>query len=195
MAETLLDTIKHTFIAEPVTTLEQLYVEQLRDLYSAETQLIEALPMMADAAHAAPLKAGFKLHWKQTKEHAKRIERILRGLKKEAGGKKCQAMAGLVREGNETIAEDAAPEIKDAALIAAAQRVEHYEIAGYGTVRSFAKLLGRKQDAATLNTTLKEEGATDKKLTAAAGKLNLKALQRPLKGGKTKARATRPGRK
>jgi ferritin-like metal-binding protein YciE len=160
-----------------VSTLEELFVEQLQDLYSAETQLIEALPMMAKAAKAAPLKAGFTAHTKQTKEHANRLAKILKSLKQEVGGKTCRAMQGLIKEGNEMISEDAVPAVKDAGLIAAAQRVEHYEIAGYGTVRTFASLLGHRQAAATLGKTLKEEGATDKKLTAAAKKLNVKALQ------------------
>jgi ferritin-like metal-binding protein YciE len=161
--------------------LQELFVEQLQDLYSAENQLIEALPLMAKAAHASPLKAGFRLHLGQTKEHARRLKKILNGLKKEAGGKKCAAMEGLIKEGNEMISEDAVPVVKDAGLIAAAQRVEHYEIAGYGTVRTFAQLLGHRQAASTLNQTLKEEGATDKKLTAAARKLNVKALKSPAK--------------
>ena len=157
-----------------ITTLEQLFVEQLKDLFSAESQLIEALPKMADAAFAPALKKGFKLHWKETKEHARRLEKILNALGESAEGKTCKAMEGLVKEGNETISEDASREVKDAALIAAAQRVEHYEIAGYGCVRTYATLLGRKADARVLATTLKEEAATDKKLTGAAQTLNLK---------------------
>ena len=173
----LLDTIKHTFMpGEKVTNLTELFVEQLQDLYSAETQLIEALPKMEAAAFAKPLKAGFKSHLAQTKEHAKRLERIFKKLKIEAGGKTCQAMQGLVKEGSEMIHEDALPEVKDAGLIAAAQRVEHYEMAGYGTVRTFAQLMGEREIAATLGQTLKEEAETDKKLTTAAKTLNVKAL-------------------
>ena len=157
-----------------ITTLQQLFVEQLKDLYSAENQLIEALPKMAEAAHASPLKKGFQTHLKQTKEHARRLERILKSLDEKPEGKTCKAMEGLVKEGNETISEDASPEVKDAALIAAAQRVEHYEIAGYGCVRTYATILGYKADAAVLGTTLQEEADTDKKLTAAAKTLNLK---------------------
>jgi ferritin-like metal-binding protein YciE len=159
---------------EKITTLQQLFVEQLRDLYSAENQLIEALPKMAKAAQAAPLKKGFQLHWKETKEHARRLEKILKGLGEKPEGKTCKAMEGLVKEGNETISEDASPAVKDAALIAAAQRVEHYEIAGYGCVRTYATLLNRKGDARILATTLKEEVATDKKLSVAAQTLNVK---------------------
>ena len=172
----VLDTIKHTFMPEKITNLSELFVEQLQDLYSAETQLIDALPKMAAAAYAKPLKAGFREHLVQTKEHARRLEKILKSLKAEVGGKTCRAMKGLIQEGSEMIHEDALPEVKDAGLIAAAQRVEHYEMAGYGCVKTFATLMGLRQIAATLGQTLKEEGATDKKLTAAAKTLNLKAL-------------------
>jgi ferritin-like metal-binding protein YciE len=164
----------HIEADEKITTLQQLFVEQLKDLHSAETQLIEALPKMAKAAYAADLKKGFQTHWKETKEHARRLERVLKGLGEKAEGKTCKAMQGLVKEGNEAVSENASREVKDAALIAAAQRVEHYEIAGYGCVRTYAMLLGRKKDAQVLGMTLKEEGATDKKLTAAASKLNIK---------------------
>jgi ferritin-like metal-binding protein YciE len=169
--------VKRFFLGDKVTTLEQLFVEQLKDLYSAENQLIEALPKMAEAAFAAPLKKGFQAHLKQTKEHARRLEKILKSLDESPEGKTCKAMEGLVKEGNETISEDASKEVKDAALIAAAQRVEHYEIAGYGTVKAYAALLGRKADAKTLELTLSEEVATDKKLTAASKTLNLKPAQ------------------
>ena len=172
----LLDSIKHTFMPEKITNLRELFAEQLQDLYSAETQLVEALPKMEKAAFAKPLKAGFKTHLAQTKEHAKRLERILKKLKVETGGKTCRAMQGLIKEGSQMIHENALPEVKDAGLIAAAQRVEHYEIAGYGTVRTFAQLMGEREIAATLAQTLKEEADTDKKLTAAAKTLNIKAL-------------------
>jgi ferritin-like metal-binding protein YciE len=173
--------VKKFFHLEPgakVSTLEQLFVEQLKDLYSAETQLINALPKMAAAAHAAPLKKGFLAHLTQTKGHAKRLERIFKTLKQDPAGKTCKAMEGLVAEGSETIHEDATPEVKDAALIAAAQRVEHYEISGYGTVKTFATLLGNRDAAKILGETLKEESDTDKKLTAAAKTLNLKPAKR-----------------
>jgi ferritin-like metal-binding protein YciE len=164
---------------EKITTLQQLFVEQLKDLHSAETQLIEALPKMAAASHAPALKKGFQMHLTETKEHARRLEKILKTLDEKAEGKTCKAMEGLVKEGSEAISEDASPEVKDAALIAAAQRVEHYEIAGYGCVRTYATLLGRRADAKILGTTLNEEAATDKKLTAAAKKLNIKAELTP----------------
>ena len=179
------NSIIHTFMPAKITNLNELFVEQLQDLYSAETQLIDALPLMAKAAYAKPLKDGFKMHLAQTKEHARRLEKILKKLGAEVGGKTCRAMQGLIKEGNEMIAEDALPEVKDAGLIAAAQRVEHYEIAGYGTVRTFATLMGERAIAATLGQTLKEESDTDKKLTAAAKTLNIKALM-PTKGEKAK---------
>jgi ferritin-like metal-binding protein YciE len=158
-----------------VTTLHELFLEQLRDLYSAEEQLIEALPQMAEAAHAPALKEGFKEHLQQTEEHARRIVEIFQGLDAgEPTGKTCQAMKGLIKEGQETIGEDATAPVKDAALIAAAQRVEHYEMAGYGTVRTFAELMGHDAAAHLLQKTLDEEAATDKKLTTAAKTLNAK---------------------
>ena len=181
----VIDTLKNTFMPAKITNLTELFVEQLQDLYSAETQLIEALPKMAAAAYAKPLKAGFKEHLVQTKEHARRLEKILKGLKEEVGGKTCQAMKGLIKEGSEMIHENALPEVKDAGLIAAAQRVEHYEIAGYGCVVTFAKMMGLKDVAITLGKTLKEEGDTDKKLTVAATQLNMKALM-PTQDAKAK---------
>lgn len=158
-----------------ITTLHELFLEQLRDLYDAETQLVNALPQMAEAANSPELKQGFMTHLEETKQHAARIERILNTLNEgDPTGKTCQAMKGLIKEGKEAISEDASPEVKDAALIAAAQRVEHYEIAGYGTVRTYAQIMGHTEAANLLQNTLDEEGATNKKLTAAAGKLNLK---------------------
>lgn len=156
-----------------VKTLHHLWLDQLKDLYSAETQLIEALPKMADAAHNPELKQGFQTHLEETKQHARRIEQIFQELEEGAPtGKTCQAMKGLIKEGSETIHEDATPEVKDAALIAAAQRVEHYEIAGYGTVRTFAEIMGHTNAVQLLQATLDEEAATDKKLTAAASTIN-----------------------
>jgi ferritin-like metal-binding protein YciE len=160
-----------------ITTLKELFVEQLQDLYSAETQLIKALPAMAKAAHDTSLKEGFTKHLEQTKEHAARLEKILQELDEDVKGKKCLAMEGLVKEGKETISEKASPEVKDAALIAAAQRVEHYEIAGYGTVRTFAKHLGLPEAVELLQLTLDEETKTDVLLSEAAELVNVKALE------------------
>ena len=157
----------------PIKTLHQLFIDQLKDLFDAEKQLIDALPEMADASHSAELQQGFLTHLEETKEHARRIEQIFQELEEgKPTGKTCPAMKGLIKEGKETINEDATPEVKDAALIAAAQRVEHYEMAGYGTVRTYAKIMGHTNAAALLQKTLDEEGATDKKLTAAAETIN-----------------------
>jgi ferritin-like metal-binding protein YciE len=158
-----------------ITNLHEVYVEQLKDIYSAESQLIKALPKMAKAASAPDLKKGFEDHLEQTKEHAARLEKIFEALDEKPTGKKCKAMAGLVEEGAEAIEEDAAPAAKDSMLIAAAQRVEHYEIAAYGTVKAFAKLLGEDEAAEILDETLNEEVETDEKLTTAAGTINAQA--------------------
>jgi ferritin-like metal-binding protein YciE len=157
------------------STLEDLYVDELRDLYSAENQLVKALPKMAKAANSEDLKAGFEEHLKQTEGHVERLEKIFDELDKSPKGKKCKAMEGLVEEGSEVIEEEMTPEVKDAALIAAGQRVEHYEMAGYGTVRTYAELLGYSEAAELLQSTLDEEGDTNKKLTKLAKKLNPKA--------------------
>lgn len=156
-----------------VKTLHQLFLDQLKDLYSAENQLIEALPKMAEAAHNPELKQGFEMHLEETRNHARRIEQIFQELEEgKPTGKTCQAMKGLVKEGSETIHEDATPEVMDAALIAAAQRVEHYEMAGYGCVRTYAEIMGHTNAAKLLQATLDEESATDKKLTTAASTIN-----------------------
>ena len=159
-----------------INTLEDVFIEQLRDLYNAENQLIKALPKMAKAAHSTELKEGFEHHLEQTKEHANRLEKIFAELDEKPTGKTCKAMKGLVEEGAETIKENATPEAKDALLIAAAQRVEHYEMAGYGSVRTYAKLLGHDQAAETLQTTLDEETETDKTLTKLAESINQEAV-------------------
>ena len=150
-----------------ITSLQEVLVDQLKDLYSAETQITKALPKMAKAASAPDLKQGFLLHLSQTKEHAVRIKAICDNLKEKATGKKCMATAGLVEEGQEAIDENATTEAKDVMLIAAAQRVEHYEIAGYTSAISLAKALGLTSVVKTLSTTLGEEVATDAKLSKA----------------------------
>lgn len=157
-------------------TLEDLYVEQLQDLYSAETQLIEALPKMAEAAHDPELRKGFEEHLAQTEEHKARLEKVFKDLGQSPGGETCEAMQGLVAEGEEMIEMEADPDVHDAGLIAAAQRVEHYEIAVYGTMCTFAELLGRDQDKQLLGRTLDEEEKTDLKLTKLAkSRINKKA--------------------
>jgi ferritin-like metal-binding protein YciE len=149
-------------------TLQDLYFHELKDLYSAEKQLVRALPKMVKAAHNEELSAGIEKHLNQTKEHAARLEKILSNHKQSTRGAKCKGMEGIIAEGAEMIDEEGDPEVKDAGLISAAQRVEHYEIAGYGTVRTYAELLGDKEGAKLLETTLREEEETDKELTKVA---------------------------
>lgn len=156
-------------------SLHDLFVKELQDLHSAERQLLDALPKMAEAARSSALKKAFEAHRRETEEHVDRLRVIFDQLELEPEAKKCKAMAGLIAEGNEWIGENAGAGVKDAGLIAAAQRVEHYEIAGYGCVRTYAQLLGHRRIAQTLQQTLDEEGATDKKLTRLARRINVRA--------------------
>ena len=149
-------------------TLKDLYFLELKDLYSAEKQIIVALPKMAKAATHPKLAAGFKEHLEQTREHAARLEKILASHGQTTRGPKCLGMEGALKEGAEMIAEEADDEVRDAGLIGAAQRVEHYEMAGYGCARTYAELLGDKAGAKLLQTTLNEEADTDKKLSKLA---------------------------
>jgi len=159
-------------------TLRDLYVEQLHDLYSAETQLVQALPKMAKAADNAQLQAAFKEHLTQTKGHVQRLEQIFKQLGEDTKGPACKGMKGLLSEGEEMIKMKGEPAAIDAGLIAAAQRVEHYEIAGYGCVRTYAKQLGETAGQKLLQQTLDEEGAADQKLTDLAEQvINLEAEQ------------------
>ena len=158
-------------------SLRKLYIEELRDLYSAENQLVKALPKMAKAASSKELQAAFTQHFEQTKTHVTRLETIFEGLNESPKGKTCKAMEGLVEEGDEMAKEKGEPEVIDAGLISSAQRVEHYEMAGYGSVRTYATLLKENAAAKLLQQTLDEEGETDKKLTALAESLiNVEAL-------------------
>lgn len=151
-----------------MTTLEDLYIEELRDIYSAENQIIKALPKMAKAAGSPELKAAFQEHLAQTRIQVERLDKIFTKISKKATGKKCKAMEGLIEEGKELLEMEAEPDVRDAALISAAQKVEHYEIAAYGCVRTWAGMLGRDKDATLLQETLDEEGETDKRLTELA---------------------------
>lgn len=152
-----------------MNTLMELYTEELRDLYDAENQILKALPKMVSAASASKLKTAFESHRKETEGHVRRLDQIFNSLGELPGGKTCKGMAGLLKEGEELLKEkDIDPEVLDAALIAAAQRVEHYEMAVYGTCRTWAKRLGEPVACALLQETLDEEGAADKKLTALA---------------------------
>ena len=169
--------------------LKHLYVEELKDLYNAENQLVKALPKIAKAATAEDLRAGFEEHLEQTKGHVDRLEKIFKALGESPKGKKCKGMEGLIKEGAEMIEEDPAPEELDAGLISAAQRVEHYEIAGYGCVATYANLLGEGEAESLLRQTLDEEKETDKKLTQLAEHINLQVEQAGAEGGNGKGKA------
>jgi ferritin-like metal-binding protein YciE len=156
-------------------TLHDLLIEELKDLYNAETQLTKALPKMAKAASHEELKAAFEEHLEQTKNQISRLERVMELLGANPKGKKCKAMEGLLEEGAEKIEMEAEASVKDAALIGAAQKVEHYEIAGYGTVRTFAEVLGEDEVAKLLQKTLDEESETDERLTEIAETINEEA--------------------
>lgn len=160
-----------------LATLQELYIDELKDLYSAENQILKALPKMARAAASEDLQSAFEEHLEQTKTHVERLERIFEKLQTSPKGKKCKAMEGLIEEGKELMEEDGEPEVLDAGLISAAQKVEHYEMAGYGCVRTYARLLGDEEAADLLQQTLDEEGETDKKLTELAESINLEAAQ------------------
>lgn len=156
-------------------SLRELYIDELKDLYNAETQLVKALPKMAKAASNEQLSEGFEEHLRQTSEHVSRLEQIFERLGEKATGKKCLGMEGLVKEGADTMKEDYSEEIMDAAIIGAAQRVEHYEIAAYGTVKALAELLGEDEDVSLLEQTLQEEKETDEKLTDLAQEISQSA--------------------
>jgi len=149
-------------------SLDDLFVHSLKDIYNAEKQLVKALPKMAKAANSDKLRSGFEEHLEQTAGHVERLETIFKSLDVPVRGVKCKAMEGLVEEGGEMIDEDAEPAVKDAGLIAAAQKVEHYEIATYGTLVTFAELLGNTEAVELLKATLEEERQTDEKLTELA---------------------------
>jgi ferritin-like metal-binding protein YciE len=156
--------------------LEDLFVDSLKDIYDAEHQIVKALPKMAEKAQSSELKQGFKEHLEMTKRQIDRLEQIFKGMKMPAEGKHCKGMEGLIKEGDEVMKEPMDMAVKDAALIAAAQKVEHYEISAYGTARTFAQALGHQDFARLLDQSADEEGMTDKKLTAMAeGHVNAKA--------------------
>ncbi|RYD28237.1 MAG: ferritin-like domain-containing protein [Verrucomicrobiaceae bacterium] len=146
-------------------TLKDLYIHELQDLYSAETQLVGALPLMAEAASDSDLKSAFEMHLEETRIHVTRLEEVLKLAGSGTEGEKCKGMEGLLKEGQALIEEEADPEVLDAGLIVAAQKVEHYEIAGYGSVRAFAEMLEEDEAIEILSTTLEEERNTDEKLT------------------------------
>ncbi|MGB2628258.1 MAG: ferritin-like domain-containing protein [Candidatus Acidiferrum sp.] len=155
--------------------LRGLFVDELRDLYDAENRLVKALPKMAKAASSEKLRTGFEEHLEQTKEHVERLKQVLSSLGEKATAKKCAGMTGIVEEGDEIMDEDFEGAVMDAALISAAQRVEHYEIAAYGCVHAWAEVLGEDRAADILERTLEEEKETDEKLTELAGQINAQA--------------------
>ncbi len=156
--------------------LRELYLDELRDLYDAENRLVKALPKLAKEAESQKLSAGIEEHLEQTKGHVDRLREIFDAMDEKPGGKRCAAMVGLIQEGDEMMDEDFEPGVKDAALISAAQRVEHYEIAAYGCVRTWAGLLGEKEAENLLQQTLDEEKETDRKLTALSQEINVVAV-------------------
>jgi len=156
------------FSSTELNSLDALFLDQLQDLYDAEQRLVQALPLMADAAHDQMLKDAFRQHLRETQNHVRRLESVFSSLGQSAQGKTCAAMKGLITEGQEAIDATGDADVKDAALIAAGQRVEHYEIAAYGTARTFAQRLGRNEAVRLLDETLAEEKAADQKLTQIA---------------------------
>lgn len=171
-----------------INSLQDLYLDELRDLYDAENQLIKALPKMAEACTSDELRQGFEEHLEQTRGHAQRLEQIFERLGEKPKGKKCKGMEGVIKEGSEVLDEDMQEDTKDAAIIGAAQRVEHYEIAGYGTARTHADLLGRDEDVSLLEETLEEEKETDRKLSELAENINVQAEEEGEAGEATTAR-------
>jgi ferritin-like metal-binding protein YciE len=158
-------------------SFRQLYVDELKDLYSAETQMVKTLPKLAKTSSSAELRQAFEEHLRQTSEHVARLEQIFEMLEEKPSGRKCLGMEGLVKEGAETMQEDYDEQVMDAAIIGAAQRVEHYEIAGYGTIRAFAELLGEDEHVSLLQQTLEEEKQADEKLSQLAEQINAEAEQ------------------
>jgi ferritin-like metal-binding protein YciE len=179
----------------PDKGLKKLYVDELKDLYNAESQLVKALPKMAKAASSDELRQGFEKHLQQTKGHVQRLERIFKSLAESPKGKKCMGMEGLVKEGGEVMEEDFEGALMDAALIGAAQRVEHYEIAAYGTVCEFAQTLGESEHASLLRQTLNEEKETDQKLTDLAKQINPQANETVGEEDEQDSRSSRKTRK
>lgn len=148
--------------------LQQLFLDELKDLYHAEHQVLKALPKMAQAASAPDLQKAFETHLQQTETQIERLERVFKLMNTPPKGKRCKGMEGIIEEGKEALEEGFEPQVLDAALVASAQRVEHYEMAGYGTLRTFAQMLGHKEAAKLLQETLQEEASTDKLLTVLA---------------------------
>jgi len=160
-----------------VKTIENLFVEELKDIYSAETQITKTLPKLVKAASTPDLKSAFEHHLKETEGHVERLDKVFKILGMSPKGKTCDGMKGILAEGAEVLRETQAGDIRDAALISAAQRVEHYEMAAYGSVRSYAENLSQQEIAGLLEETLEEEKAADKKLTEISHNVNSRALR------------------
>jgi ferritin-like metal-binding protein YciE len=161
-----------------IDSLQKLFVHELKDLYSAENQILKALPKMAEKASAPELRQAFEMHHKETEEQVRRLEQIFDSLEHQPGGHKCVGMEGLIEEGEEVMKDAEDDAVRDAGMIAAAQRVEHYEIAAYGTARTYARMLGNEEAAKLLQQTLDEEGETDQKLTKLAeSRVNPEAMR------------------
>ena len=166
------------FESKKLKTLHCVLKEQVQDLYDAEKRLTKALPKMSDAASSRELKNAFDSHLKETENHVRRLEEVARILEIDAGDETCNAMKGLIEEGEKAIKEKGEPELHDLTLITLAQKVEHYEISGYGSARATAQALGLSRVTALLTETIEEEGAADKKLTSIAGQCLEKAARR-----------------
>jgi ferritin-like metal-binding protein YciE len=165
-------------VSMDIDSLEKLFAHELKDLWSAENQILKALPKMAEKASNPELRQAFELHHRQTEEQVRRLEQIFDTLEFQPGGHKCKGMEGLIEEGEDVMDDAENDDVRDAGMIAAAQRVEHYEIAAYGTARTYAKMLGRDDAAQLLQQTLDEEGETDKKLTSLAeSRVNPRAME------------------
>jgi ferritin-like metal-binding protein YciE len=164
-------------MSHSVDTIEKLFVEELKDIYSAETQITKALPKMVKAATSDELRAAFEHHLRETEGQIERLDQIFQTLDVSPKGKTCEGMKGVLTEGEEMLKTADKGDVRDAALISAAQRVEHYEMAAYGTVRTYAEKLGKKQFVGLLEETLQEEKAADKKLTEISQRVHQHALQ------------------
>jgi ferritin-like metal-binding protein YciE len=169
--------LDHKEITMSLGTLEDLFLQEIKDIYDAEKQILKALPKMAKAVESEQLRAAIEEHHMVTEKQVERLEEIFQILGKPARGKKCAAMEGLLKEGSEILKEDAEPAVLDAAIIAAAQKVEHYEIASYGTLATFAEILGYEDAKELLGQTLEEEKETDETLTQIASEINYEAVE------------------
>jgi ferritin-like metal-binding protein YciE len=173
-------------------TLRGLFIDELRDLYDAESRLVKAIPKMAKAASSEALRTGFEEHLEQTKGHVERLKQVLTSLGEKVTGKKCRGMSGIVEEGDEMMGEEFEGPVMDAALISAAQRVEHYEIAAYGCVHAWAEVIGEDDAANLLEKTLEEEKETNDKLTELSETINAQANSRDVESGSSEEEEPRP---